>query len=140
MMIGSGESGGFQEVSHTADWALKVWAERLEELFVQAAAGMYYLLDISLKQDSLITKDFSLAESDLETMLVAFLSELLYYLEHDQAGFDQIQVKIEKGHLHADLRGGKVTGQTKEIKAVTYHNLKILQNDGRFETTIVFDV
>jgi len=140
MMIGSGESEGFQEMTHTADWALNVWAERLEGLFVQAAVGMYYLLDIRLQKDSPIIKEFSLAESDPESMLVAFLSELLYYMEHDQAGFDQIQVQIENGHLEAGLSGGRVIAQAKEIKAVTYHNLKIVQNGGKFETTIVFDV
>lgn len=139
-MNGSGESCGFQEVAHTADRALNLWAGRLDGLFVQAAAGMYYLLDIRLQKDSPIITKISLVETDPETMLVAFLSELLYYLEHDRAAFDQIQVQIENGHLEAKLSGGRVIAQSKEIKAVTFHNLKIEQNGDRFETTIVFDV
>jgi len=33
----------YVEVEHTADWALRVWAPTLEELFVDAARGMYEL-------------------------------------------------------------------------------------------------
>lgn len=31
---------GFEEVPHTADWSMKVWAEDLPALFVAAAQGM----------------------------------------------------------------------------------------------------
>jgi len=30
---------GFEEIRHTADWALRVWAPDLSTLFTQAAQG-----------------------------------------------------------------------------------------------------
>ncbi len=34
-------ANGFQEIDHTADWAYRVWADRLDNLFTQAAEGLY---------------------------------------------------------------------------------------------------
>ena len=31
---------GFEEIRHTADWALRVWASNLSELLTEAARGM----------------------------------------------------------------------------------------------------
>ena len=47
---------------------------------------------------------------------------------------------VSPTHLHATLRGGRVPGLQKHIKAVTYHNLKIVATVEGFEATLVFDV
>ncbi|MCK5418414.1 MAG: archease [Desulfobacterales bacterium] len=43
-------------------------------------------------------------------------------------------------HLQASIFGGKVSELEKHIKAVTYHNLKIIKTSQGLEATIVFDV
>jgi SHS2 domain-containing protein len=42
--------------------------------------------------------------------------------------------------VRATLFGGKVSKLQKHIKAVTYHNLKIIETDKGLEATVVFDV
>jgi len=42
--------------------------------------------------------------------------------------------------LHAELSGDEVQNIAKEIKAVTYHNLRVRQTAQGYQVNIVFDV
>jgi len=134
------QSSGYLEISHTADWALKVWANDLSGLFEQAAFGMYALLQIQLQPGGRYVCPVDLDAEDAEGLLVCFLSELLYLTEQEGLGFDAFDLAIEKAHLSGRMIGAPVESQRKEIKAVTYHNLAIQKTERGLETTIVFDV
>ncbi len=132
---------GHRERPHTADWSLDVWAPDLPDLLAEAARGMYELMELQLSPGPRTRREIRmLVTDDPESTLVAFLAELLYLDERDGLGFDLIQVKIEFGRLEAELEGAPVAAQSKEIKAVTYHNLAVRRVNDRLETTIVFDV
>ena len=133
-------SAGFMEITHTADWALKVWAPDLPGLLVEAARGMYSLMEVRPTAQPHLTRVLELDAEDAEGLLVAFLGELLFYLEQERLAFDSIKVKMDQTHLHADLAGVPITAQSKEIKAVTYHNLAIHQTASGLEVTIVLDI
>jgi len=133
-------SSGYLEISHTADWALKVWAPDLTGLFEQAAQGMYALLQVRLQPGGRYECPVDLNAEDAEGLLVSFLSELLYLTEQEGLGFDRFDLVIEDGHLSGTMIGAPVESQAKEIKAVTYHNLVIQKTERGLETTIVFDV
>ena len=139
-MIEKNNSSGFIEVEHTADRAIKVWSDRLEGLFSQAAAGMYALMDIQIGPEPRTPIQFRINGFDPETFLVGFLSELLYLLEKERKAFDKLELRFNNNILEANLEGTAVISQKKEVKAVTFHNLKIRQINGNYETTIVFDV
>jgi SHS2 domain-containing protein len=131
---------GFEEIEHTADWALRVWAPDLPQLFIQAAQGMYHLMDVVLIAGERQAGAIKLEGFDEESLLVAFLSELLYIGEAQGLGYESFELKFEAGSLYASLEGAQILSQKKEIKAVTFHNLEIQQYDGLFWVTIVFDV
>lgn len=135
------QSTGYREVEHTADWEIEVWAPDLPSLLVQAAEGMYELTGTELKEKPRITREVTIEADDLEGLLVGFLSELLFYTETDLVGFDQYDLdRLDDHSLRAQLRGAPVDSQTKEIKAVTYHNLTVRQTERGLSANIVFDV
>jgi SHS2 domain-containing protein len=80
-----------------------------------------------------------LDELDVEGLLVAFLSELLYRVEAGYAG-DHFQLTIHENHLEADLNWAPVFSRQREIKAVTYHELNIVEENGQFRARLVFDL
>lgn len=133
-------SSGFREVEHTADWALEVWAPDLDELFVQAALGMYHLMDVHLADPSSVSQPLDLAAADDESLLVTFLAELLYLAESRRIAFDRIAVHRSGSTLRARLNGRSIASQERQIKAVTYHDLAISHTGGRVTVKIVFDV
>ena len=133
-------SAGFREVAHTADWELEVWAPALAGLFEQAARGMYYLMGAHWKSAPRQARSMELAALDGESLLVRFLEELLYIQSVDGLAFDNFQISISDWNLRARLEGAPLESFDKEIKAVTYHRLKIRSALHRLNVRIVFDV
>ena len=133
-------TAGYEEIQHTADWALRVWAPSLEALFVQSALGMNALAGMQLADGPRLAKHFSCAGMDTESLLVALLSELVYYAEQERLGFDNLEIRIEGDRLEAKIEGSPVAAASKTIKAVTYHDMKIRETECGYEVTIVFDV
>lgn len=131
---------GYLEVEHTADWELHVWAPNLRELFVQAATGMYQLSGTVLAGEARVTRKLELDAPDPEALLVSFLSELLYWGETEEFGFDEYDVQVAVGQVHGEVRGSRIAVQEKEIKAVTFHQMEIRESAIGFEVNIVFDV
>ncbi len=132
---------GFEEVEHTADWAYRVWGQSLEELFTQAARGLYDLVGLQLTSAPRIVKCIHLQGVDRESLLVAWLNELLHLRESENLGFDQINsLQVDTTTLEARVTGSHVCQWLKDIKAVTYHNLAIRLIESGYETTLVLDV
>jgi len=132
---------GFRELEHTADWAIQVWAPDLPTLFVKAAEGMNSLSVVQLEQGNRIRQAIAFDALELESLLVMFLEEILYLGEHHGLGFDRFEVEITDGFsMRSILSGAKIKKIDKEIKAVTFHNMKVSQTELGYEVTIVFDV
>ncbi|MEN8171897.1 MAG: archease [Chloroflexota bacterium] len=131
---------GFREIEHTADWELQVWAPDFLALLEQAARAMGILLEITLESTPRLHRSFELPFSDQETLLVDFLSELLFLGEDQGIAFDKFELKMFGNSFYASLEGAAIKDQAKEIKAVTYHCLKIRSTAQGLETNLVFDV
>lgn len=132
---------GFREIDHTADVALEVWGASLEDLFQQALFGMYAICGaipggVSSEKFS---KSMHIEAEDMETLLVNFLSEMLYLLMDDTI-CEMNSLRIQDSHLDVELRGQFFDTLQREIKAVTFHQLKIEASDTHYRTCIVFDI
>ena len=132
----------FEEIEHTADWALRIRGRNLSELLINAARGMSSLLvselaDISVTQEERVEVE----AYDAESLLVNWLSELAYWAEAEGIVFCEFNLQqVTPTHLQAVVRGGHVADLQKHIKAVTYHDLEIVETDDGLEVTVVFDV
>jgi protein archease len=131
---------GFEEISHTADWSARVWAADLPSLFTEAARAMNSLSGTVTGAGLRVRRTFEAEGPDPESLLVAFLSELLYYQEQENLAFDIFDLRVASQWLKVEMEGAQVAASEKAIKAVTYHNLKIEKTNEGLETTIVFDV
>jgi SHS2 domain-containing protein len=133
---------GFEEVEHTADQALRIFGASLAELLLSAAAGLTHLMAVDASAISTeIEKSVELNAIDAESLLVEWLSELVYLAESELLVFKKFKIlKATATHLQAKIFGGKTSMLQKHIKAVTYHNLKIIKTSEGLEATIVFDV
>ena len=138
----TGQTGGFEEIEHTADWALRVQGRDLCELLGNAAWGMSHLMVAEPAAIPLqLEEQFELEAYDAESLLVLWLSELAYWAEMEGLVFGQFELdQVTPTHLEAIARGSRVSDLQKHIKAVTYHNLSIIVTEAGLETTIVFDV
>ena len=131
---------GYEEVEHTADWSLRVWAADFAGLLEQGARGMYHLLGIQQAQQPLTSRKLELQAPDAETLMVDFLSELLYVAEEKGFAFHHFSLRVADTRLEAELEGSPIESQTKEIKAVTYHRMTIQQGEEQLTTETMIDV
>ncbi len=135
---------GFEEIRHTADWALRVWAADLGGLFAEAARGMNALAGVVPAKGPRLKREYQIEAPDVESLLVSFLSELVYYAEQENLAFEHFYVSTFEHDnaqtLKVDMEGAPLASITKSIKAVTYHNLKVRQMARGYEVEIVFDV
>lgn len=135
------ESAGFEEVEHTADWAYRVWAPTLAELFIQAARGLYHLVEVQLVSQPLVVREIALVAVDRESLLIAWLNELLNLHESENLAGDRLEIlQLDEQTLRARVRAAPTQQWIKDIKAATYHNLAIRPTAKGWEVTIVLDV
>jgi SHS2 domain-containing protein len=130
----------FEELPHTADWCLRVWAVDMAGLFTESAIGMNALTGVRLAEGPRARRTFETAAPDPESLLVTFLSELVYAAEQEHLAFDRFEAKVKSQVLKVEMEGAPIISIDKAIKAVTYHNLKIRQTGRGYEVEIVFDV
>ena len=140
-----------QILDHTADVAL--WlrgAPSVEVLFVEATWGFYQLV-LGLSQEELEgrkpqdARTLSFRASDYEGLLVAYLSELLYFLEvHHEVvvrpkalSLTAQSLEVKAGMAHLEGLSQKIVTP---IKAVTFSGLRIEKTEKGFSARIVFDI
>lgn len=132
----------FEVVEHTADWSIRVRGADFGALLVNAAYGMAALLvsdveALGVEDERLI----SIEAFDRESMLVEWLSELAYLAERDSMVYTEFEVQVATPEqTRMTVRGGRVAQLNKHIKAVTYHNLEVVETPTGLEAEIVFDV
>jgi SHS2 domain-containing protein len=131
---------GFEEISHTADWSVRVWERDLPSLFAEAARAMNSLAGVVTGDGPRVKQIFEAEAPDAESLLVAFLSELVYYQEQENLAFERFELQVEGHRLRVDMEGAHIASMDKAIKAVTYHNMKIEETSRGVEVVIVFDV
>jgi riboflavin kinase/FMN adenylyltransferase len=141
----------FRELEHTADRALRVWGKRLADLFAGAARGMCSLMGDLEGLGPEIWRTIRLEATDLETLLVEWLNELLYLIETEGLLFVDCRVETvgepaavgdgAAGVTMVAHAGGATAPVTKaHIKATTFHNLELVEDATGWSTTITFDV
>lgn len=133
---------------HTADVGLEVEAGSVNELFEEAARGFFSLAveDASCIQTKREV-NISLSSENFESLLVDWLSDLIFRLDAEKLLLKDFRVDIRKSD--AISLEAKAWGETvdlehhelrKDIKAVTYHDLKLEQTPKGWSARVLFDI
>ena len=130
---------GFEEVPHKADAAIIVFGFSLPDLFINAAQGMYHIMGIVGEGHDYVEDTIALQALDHESLLVSYLTELLF-LSENNLKIEIIELKIEDFLLNMKILKSSAAKIDKEIKAVTFNEMKIIKKDGIYQTKVVFDL
>jgi SHS2 domain-containing protein len=140
----------YNELEHTADWAIRVWGEEIDALFEHAAGAMFELQGADMAAEPELALEVSCTGVDLEALLVAWLNELLFHSEMQDALWTRFRVRIVQAApdtpahhpqwaLGAAIGGRRGRGPMAHVKAVTFYKLFVSLVDGRWEATVTFD-
>ena len=136
----------FEFFEHTADIGVIAYGKTLKQAFANTAYGMFSILVGNLKQVNLSkTVDIEVKGNDLQEILVAFLSELLYNHTVGNLILKKFSIKeMTDTSLKAKASGEGYDPDCHEllheIKTVTYHQLKIEEKEGYFRIQVIFDI
>ena len=135
----------FKIEGHTADIRLQVSGSELPQLFESALAGMNEIMKKGFFEETNVPtkiERIQLSATDVTALLVDFLSEALTKSHTSRILFNRVEFdELTETSVQAKLHGVPVAKFERDIKAVTYHEAEIRKNDqGRYETTIVFDI
>ena len=129
----------FKEIPHKADAAIIAYGQTLPELFSNASLGMYHIMGIIGKDFPKNLNTFTIQDSDNESLLVSFLTELLFLAEK---GFKTkiLKLRIKNIKLKTRLIETPIINIANEIKAVTFNEMIIANLNGIYQTKIIFDL
>ncbi|MBI5280472.1 MAG: archease [Candidatus Solibacter usitatus] len=136
---------GYEILAHTADTGFRAHADTLEELFIQAA---HALVEVALDPSGAVAfepREVTATGSDEGELLVNWLNEVLFLLDGRRwvpARFEA--VSIEEGGVV-----GRVLGEARDdtrhrprivVKAATFHQLRIGEQNGVWEAEVYLDI
>ena len=135
----------YQLIEHTADIGIIVKGENLKELFSNAALAMFDIIaeeknKTAGKKEKLEIKQKA---DNLEELLVSWLNELLSLAFSNELIFSDLKIdKLNENSIVASVFGKKFKHykMNTEIKAATYHELKIERAADGWKAKVIFDV
>jgi len=143
----------YKYIDHLSDVGIEFYGNTPEELFENAAAGMFSIMYDLKTVKPVVKKEVRISGKDInyEDLLILWLERLLYLYEVNTTLFSDFKVKkIEnKGNtfiLEAEIYGEEIDLSRHEIevaiKAPTYHDLEIKENgEGyKWRGRVIFDV
>lgn len=138
----------YEILEHAADLKIRVFGNSKEDLFSNALLAMIDALRPETAEEKIKEEIIKIESSDLPSLLVDFLSEILYLIQINKASYNKVKFKkftdlsvnSEQAEIEAELSGEVVKRFGEDIKAVTYHNLEIKKVNDRWEAVVLFDI
>ena len=135
----------FEFFEHTADLGLRVKAADLNTLFAEAAQALFAAIveDLATVQPAQ-KMEVTLASDDREYLLFDWLKALLYRFDAEHWLFSKFAVDVSNDGLTGSAWGEKLDRARHvldhEVKAITYHGLRVEQTDSGWLAEVIVDI
>jgi SHS2 domain-containing protein len=135
----------YEIFDHTADLGLRIRSTELPALFEEAAAALFSAIvenpaDVRPLQEA----SFELEADHNDELLRHWLAELLYTFHAEHMLWSQFEVRLDGTRLQATARGEPFDPARHrldaEIKAVTYHGLKVEPTTDGWLAEVIVDI
>ena len=135
----------YETFEHTADLGLRVRAADLDTLFADAAACLFsaVLEDVgTVRPVQSVTVEVS--GTDREFLLFDWLRDLLLKFDEEHLVFGKFAVKVRDDGLSGTAWGEPLDPArhllAHEVKAITYHELKVVRDDDGWLAEVIVDI
>ena len=131
----------YKFLEHTADIKFQAFGKTIEEAFENSAYAMFNAMFDGKVKNAREVK-IKVKGKDYESLLYNFLEEMLFLLDTKNFFLSRIKVKIKDYSLEAELYGDSVKKYRTnlDVKAVTYNQMFVKKEKGKFITQVVLDV
>ncbi len=130
---------------HTADVGLEARGDTLSELFEALAEGLARFICPSSTITAQEVRRVSVQAEDTELLAVDFLWEVMSLIQHRRFVLHAVRVvQVDGTSVTADLSGEPYDAErhelANEVKAVTYHGLRVAEENGRWVGRVILDL
>jgi len=132
-------------LDHTADLGVMIKGTGLIDLFENAGRTLLHLMfRIRLTKQADFTK-ISISGNDIADLMVRWLTEILYLFAGENLVVTGINIdSLSPAVLEATLRTAPFDPKShkiiREIKAVTYHQIAVTDENGIWTARVIFDL
>ena len=135
----------YEWFEHTADLGLRVRAPDLETLFRDAARGLVAMVAEPEPTGAAVRRrEFRIEAASRELLLFDWLAELLFVLETERVLLGDFVVTLEDDRLRASASEFAFDRERyrplREVKAITYHGLKVEPAAEGFLAEVIVDI
>jgi SHS2 domain-containing protein len=138
-------AGMYETFEHTADLGLRVRAADRDTLFAEAALALFSaVVEDPASVESRRRVEIEVAGDDLAYLLFDWLKALLYHVDADHLLFRRFEVRVRGDRLTAAAWGEPYDPArhafAHEVKAITYHGLRVEQVGDEWEAEVIVDI
>lgn len=135
----------YETFEHTADLGLRIRTTDLDALFVEAAQCMFSAIVEDLRTVRPAQKiDIQLQGDAVDYLLFDWLRELLYHFDAEHLLFGKFEVHATETGLTASAWGEPLDrarhNLEHEVKAITYHGLRVEKVGAQWEAEVIVDI
>jgi SHS2 domain-containing protein len=135
----------FETFDHTADLGLRIRAPNLNSLFSEAGQALTSILvDNPASIEPRHRLEIRISADDLEFLLFDWLRELLYRFDADHLLLVKFEVQVAGLDLSAAVWGEPLDRSrhvlAHEVKAITYHGLRVEQSADGWLAEVIVDI
>ncbi len=135
----------YEHFEHTADLGLRVQAEDLNSLFQQAGVCLFAaMLDNISDVLPARSVQFEVPGTARDDLLFDWLRALLQYADQERLVFGHFDVLVQETGLKAVAWGEPLDRArhhlSREVKAITYHELKVEQHNNGWLAEVIIDI
>jgi SHS2 domain-containing protein len=135
----------FEVLEHTADIGFRAKASSLPELYEAAAKALVAIVLNPANIAPRETIQLAAEGESSESLLVNWLSEVLYWLDGEHVALCAFKVhQLDAGRIAASAKGERRDADRHEprliVKGVTYHQLKIVQSAQGWSCEVYLDI
>lgn len=137
--------GTFETIDHGADIGVVAYGASIEETFANAALGLFSLITNLGDIRERLNRDLAVSAEDMESLLVAWLNELIYLFDVEYTLFRRFEINhLTQTQLRARCYGEQAEPARHKlkigVKAATYHMLRIDKDNNDYKAQVIFDV
>jgi len=131
----------YEIVQHTADLRMRGIARTQQDLFAEALRGLMDLVKGEGVQNDEVRAQVQVTAPDATALLIDFLNEVLTRCHIRREVYGRVVFpSMSAVALEAELEGHPVASLGEDVKAVTYHEADVREDNGVWSTMLVFDV
>jgi len=135
----------YELFDHTADIGLRIRAESLDELFAEAGRALFSVIVANFDAVEPVQElALRIEGSRRDDLLFDWLAELLYTFDTRRLLLSDFRVRVNENGMDATARGEPFDPDRHEldmeVKAITYHGLKVEQDGDGWLAEVIVDL